>query len=49
MSEESNNVVVGSASVLPPYTVMDIYAETPVIALQIRNMIEQMPQDFVAK
>lgn len=46
VSTEADNIVVGTAKVLPPYNVMDIHAESPIVAIQIRKILAMMPEDF---
>lgn len=46
VSMEADNIVVGTAKVLPPYKVMDIYAENPIIAVRIRKIMSMMPENF---
>ncbi|KAI5651955.1 gemin6 protein domain-containing protein [Phthorimaea operculella] len=46
LTEEGENLVVGSVNILPPYDVANIYAENPVVALQIKNIMGKMPDDF---
>lgn len=46
VSIETENIIVGTAKVLPPYNVMDIYAENPIVAVQIRKIMSMMPEHF---
>ncbi|KAJ2946131.1 hypothetical protein O0L34_g5061 [Tuta absoluta] len=46
LTEDGENLVVGSVNILPPYGVANIYAENPVVALQIKNIMGKMPDDF---
>lgn len=46
VSMEADNIVVATAKVLPPYNVLDIYAENPTIARQIRKIMSMMPENF---
>lgn len=49
VSEAGNSIIVGSASILPPYAATNICAENPVISLQLKNLIESMPEDYEPK
>lgn len=45
---EKNNVIdLGNVSILPPYGLNDICTDNPVVVLEIRKLIESMPEDFV--
>ncbi|XP_053607941.1 uncharacterized protein LOC128673835 [Plodia interpunctella] len=46
VSESEDKISLGNASLLPPYTVADICTNNPMVAMQMRKIIEKMPQDF---
>lgn len=46
VSTEVDNIIVGTAKVLPPYNVMNIYAENPIVAVRIRKIMSMMPENF---
>lgn len=43
VKEDGESLVIGNVSVLPPYSMTDICADNPVVALQIRKIMEAMP------
>lgn len=47
-SEDGDTILFGNASLLPPYGVTDICTDNPMVAMQMRKLIEAMPQDFEA-
>ncbi|CAH0397988.1 unnamed protein product [Chilo suppressalis] len=46
VTEDGDKIVFGNASILPPYSVMDICTDNPMVAIQMRKIIENMPHDF---
>ncbi|XP_061713244.1 gem-associated protein 6-like [Cydia pomonella] len=46
LTENGDDLIIGNASVLPPYSVKDICAENPVVFMQIRKLMESMPPNF---
>ncbi|CAG5031890.1 unnamed protein product [Parnassius apollo] len=45
VSESNENIVIGNVLILPPYTVTDICTDNPIVAMQVRKIIEKIPQD----
>ncbi|CAG9786275.1 unnamed protein product [Diatraea saccharalis] len=46
VTEDGEKIVFGNASILPPYSVMDICTDNPMVAMQMRKIIEKMPAHF---
>ncbi|KAM3964427.1 uncharacterized protein ACR2FA_001408 [Aphomia sociella] len=46
VTEEGDRIVFGSASLLPPYSVTNICTDNPMVAIQMKKLIESMPPDF---
>lgn len=46
ITEDGDKIVFGNASLLPPYSVMDICTDNPMVAIQMRKIIEKMPLEF---
>ncbi|XP_013169474.1 PREDICTED: uncharacterized protein LOC106119133 [Papilio xuthus] len=45
VTESNENIVFGNVSILPPYNVTDICTDNPMVAMQVRKIIERMPDD----
>ncbi|XP_059045389.1 uncharacterized protein LOC131841148 [Achroia grisella] len=46
VTELDNKIMFGNASILPPYTIMDICTDNPMVAMQMKKIIKSMPSDF---
>ncbi|XP_037293610.1 uncharacterized protein LOC115440728 [Manduca sexta] len=45
-TEAGDRIVLGNVSILPPYGSMDICTDSPVVAMQIKKLLESMPEDI---
>lgn len=45
-TEDGENILFGNSRLLPPYEVSDICTDNPMVAMQMRKLIEAMPVDF---
>lgn len=43
VTESNENIIFGNVSILPPYSVTDICTDNPMVAMQVRKIIEGMP------
>ncbi|KAJ0177094.1 hypothetical protein K1T71_007103 [Dendrolimus kikuchii] len=46
VSESGDDIIFGSVRILPPYNTADLCTENPIVALQVKKIIEEMPQGF---
>ncbi|XP_068632158.1 gem-associated protein 6-like [Battus philenor] len=46
VTESGDNIVFGNVQILPPYKVTDICTDNPIVAMQIRKILEKMPRDY---
>ncbi|XP_052759390.1 uncharacterized protein LOC113512623 [Galleria mellonella] len=46
VSELDDKIIFGNATLLPPYTAMDICTDNPMVAMQMKKIIQSMPPDF---
>lgn len=49
VNADGENVLIGNARLLPPYQVSDICTDNPMVAMQVRKILETMPPDFEPK
>ena len=49
VTDLGDKIVIGNVTLLQPYTISDISTDNPIVAMQIRNVIEKMPEDFEPK
>lgn len=47
VTELDDKIVLGNVTVLYPYNVTDISTDSPIVAMQIKDIMERMPHDFV--
>lgn len=45
VSEHDDKITIGNANLLPPYKSLDLCTDNPIVALQIKKILEQMPED----
>ncbi|XP_041978521.1 uncharacterized protein LOC121732634 isoform X2 [Aricia agestis] len=46
VTECDDNILFGNVTILPPYDVEDICTDNPIIAMQVKKVMEKMPEDF---
>lgn len=46
VTESGDNLIFGNVSILPPYNAADVCTDNPIIALQVKSLIENLPEDF---
>uniref|UniRef100_A0A2A4JTP8 AD domain-containing protein n=1 Tax=Heliothis virescens TaxID=7102 RepID=A0A2A4JTP8_HELVI len=49
VTELDDRIIIGNVTLLQPYNISDISTDNPIVAMQIRNVIEKMPHDFESK
>lgn len=49
VTELDDKIVIGNVTLLQPYKISDINTDNPIIAMQIKSVMEKMPQDFEPK
>ncbi|CAH0579122.1 unnamed protein product [Chrysodeixis includens] len=48
VTELKDKIVLGNVTLLYPYSVTDISTDSPIVAMQIKDIMERMPHDFEA-
>ncbi|CAG9584490.1 unnamed protein product [Danaus chrysippus] len=46
VTEMNDNIVFGNVIILPPYQVTDICTNSPMVAMQLVNIMNKMPDDY---
>lgn len=46
VTESGEDIIFGCVSILPPYNTTDLCTDNPIVALQVKKIIENMPHDF---
>lgn len=46
VSEMNENIVFGNVTILPPYQITDICTNNPMVAMQLVNIMNKMPDDY---
>ncbi|CAH2106560.1 unnamed protein product [Euphydryas editha] len=46
VTESEDNIVFGNVVILPPYNISDICTDNPIVALQVKNVMKNMPENF---
>ncbi|KAF9806473.1 hypothetical protein SFRURICE_001268 [Spodoptera frugiperda] len=49
VTELDDKIIIGNVTLLRPYKISDISADNPIVAMQIKNVIESMPENFQPK
>lgn len=46
VSELGDNIVFGNVLILPPYNATDICTDNPIVAMQVINIMNKMPDNY---
>lgn len=49
VTESEDKIVIGNVTLLSPYNISDLCTDNPIVAMQIKNVIEKMPENFEPK
>ncbi|CAB3253625.1 unnamed protein product [Arctia plantaginis] len=47
VSEQDDAIIIGNVNLLPPYKSLDLCTDNPIVAMQIKKILERMPEDMV--
>lgn len=45
VSESNGNIIFGNVQILPPYNITNICTDNPIVAMQIRKLLDEIPPD----